>query len=86
MFEQTFVDGEGKTNKSWTVVVSFLAQIVLIVVAVILPLIYTEVLPSTTLTSFWWRRLLHRRRLLLRRLPLPLKWSRSFRGSSMPAG
>jgi protein TonB len=52
MFEQTFVDGEGKTNKSWTVVVSFLGQIVLIIVAVILPLIYTEVLPSTTLTSF----------------------------------
>jgi len=51
MFEQTFVDGVGKTNKSWTVMVSFIGQIVLIVVAVILPLIYTDVLPSTTLTS-----------------------------------
>jgi len=52
MFEQTFVDGVGKTNKSWTVMVSFVGQIILIVVAVILPLIYTEVLPSTTLQSF----------------------------------
>jgi periplasmic protein TonB len=52
MFEQTFVEGVGKTNKTWTVMVSFIAQIGLIVVAVILPLIYTEVLPSTTLQSF----------------------------------
>ena len=52
MFEQTFVEGTGKTNKSWTVLVSFAGQIVLIVVAVILPLIYTEVLPNTTLQSF----------------------------------
>ena len=52
MFEQTFVEGTGKTNKSWTVLVSFAGQIVLIVVAVILPLIYTEVLPATTLQSF----------------------------------
>ena len=52
MFEQTFVDGVGRTNKSWTVMVSFVGQIVLIVVAVILPLIYTEVLPTTTLQSF----------------------------------
>jgi len=28
MFEQTFVDGVGKTNKSWTVLVSFIAQII----------------------------------------------------------
>jgi protein TonB len=52
MFEQTFVEGTGKTNKSWTVLVSFAGQIVLITVAVILPLIYTEVLPATTLQSF----------------------------------
>src|SRR5579872_624144 len=52
MFEQTFVEGTGKTNKSWTVLVSFGGQIILITVAVILPLIYTEVLPSTTLQSF----------------------------------
>ncbi|HEX3745373.1 MAG TPA: energy transducer TonB [Bryobacteraceae bacterium] len=52
MFEQTFVEGNGKTNKSWTVLVSFAGQIVLITVAVILPLIYTEVLPATSLQSF----------------------------------
>ena len=52
MFEQTFVEGVGKTNKSWTVLVSFVGQILLILVAVILPLIYTDVLPSATLTSF----------------------------------
>jgi len=52
MFEQTFVEGTGKTNKSWTVMVSFIGQIVLIAVAVVLPLIYTEVLPATTLQSF----------------------------------
>ena len=52
MFEQTFVDGVGKTNKTWTVMVSFVAQIALIVVAVIIPLIYTDVLPTTTLSSF----------------------------------
>jgi len=52
MFEQTFVEGTGKTNKSWTVLVSFIGQIVLIIVAVILPLIYTDVLPATTLQSF----------------------------------
>jgi len=51
MFEQTFIEGVGKTNKSWTVMVSFLGQIALITVAVILPLIYTEVLPNTTLNS-----------------------------------
>jgi periplasmic protein TonB len=50
MFEQTFVGG-GKTNKSWTVMISFIGQIALIVVAVILPLIYTEVLPATSLNS-----------------------------------
>ena len=52
MFEQTFVEGVGKTNKSWTVMVSFVGQIVLVVIAVILPLIYTDVLPTTTLQSF----------------------------------
>ena len=28
MFEQTFVDGTGKTNKSWTVMLSFAGQMV----------------------------------------------------------
>ena len=64
MFEQTFVDGVGKTNKTWTVMVSFIGQILLILVAVIIPLIYTDVLPTTTLSSSWWLR--RRRRLRLR--------------------
>jgi protein TonB len=51
MFEQTFVEGVGKTNKTWTVMVSFVVQIALITVAVILPLIYTDVLPTAQLSS-----------------------------------
>ncbi len=51
MFEQTFVDGVGKTKKTWTVMVAFAGQIGLIVVAVIVPMIYFDVLPKTQLTS-----------------------------------
>jgi protein TonB len=52
MFEQTFVDGTGKTNKGWTVMVSFGLQILMVSVLVLIPLIYTETLPKTQLTSF----------------------------------
>ena len=52
MFEQTFVDGTGKTNKPWTVLVSFLLQIGLIAIAVLIPLIYFDALPKTQLSSF----------------------------------
>ena len=52
MFEQTFVDGEGKTNKSWTVVISTITQVGLVGVVLLIPLIYTEALPKTSLTSF----------------------------------
>lgn len=52
MFEQTFVDGVGKTNKPWSVFVSFLIQVGLIIVLVLIPLIYTDTLPSAHLTSF----------------------------------
>jgi periplasmic protein TonB len=48
MFEQTFV--EGKTKKTWTVLVAFLAQTAFLIIAVILPMIYFDVLPKTTLT------------------------------------
>ena len=37
MFEQTFVDGTGKTNKSWTVMLSFAGQIGVIIVLVLIP-------------------------------------------------
>src|SRR5216684_5777166 len=50
MFEQTFV--EGKTSKPWTVVVSFLVQMVGIIAAIIIPLFVTDQLPKTQLTSF----------------------------------
>ncbi len=52
MFEDVFVDEIGKTNRSWTVVVSFALQCILVVIAIIVPLIRFEVLPSTQLTSF----------------------------------
>jgi protein TonB len=50
MFEQTFV--EGKTKTTWTVLTALLGQTVFIIVAVILPMIYFDVLPKTQLTSF----------------------------------
>jgi periplasmic protein TonB len=49
MFAQTFV--EGKTKKTWTVMVAFIAQIFLLTVAVILPMIYFDVLPKATLNA-----------------------------------
>jgi len=52
MFEQTFVDGVGKTNKTWTVLVSFVGQLLLMGIAIILPMIYFDALPQTQLTSF----------------------------------
>ncbi len=52
MFEQTFVDGTGKTNKGWTVVVSFMLQVLFIGIMILIPLIYTDSLPKATLTSF----------------------------------
>lgn len=50
MFEQTFV--EGKTKTTWTVLSAFVAQTIFLIVAVILPMIYFDVLPKTQLTSF----------------------------------
>ena len=52
MFEQTFVEGVGKTNRAWTVMVSFIGQIALIGVAILIPMIYFDALPRTQLTSF----------------------------------
>jgi protein TonB len=52
MFEQTFVEGANATRKASSVFVSFLVQCALITVAVLVPLIYTETLPKTQLTSF----------------------------------
>jgi periplasmic protein TonB len=51
MFEQTFVD-RGKTRKTWTVMVSFIGQLVVIGVAILIPMIYFDALPKSQLTSF----------------------------------
>jgi protein TonB len=41
-----------KTNKSWTVTLSFIIQGIIVVVFVLIPLIYTEALPKQLLTTF----------------------------------
>ena len=51
MFDQTFVDGEGKTHKGWTVILSFGLQFAITGVLILIPLIYTDVLPQAQLTS-----------------------------------
>jgi len=51
MFDQTFVDGVGKTNKSWTVTISFMAEFAAIGVMILVPLIWTEVLPKASLVN-----------------------------------
>src|ERR1700689_5378611 len=51
MFEQSFT-GTGKTNKSWSVFLSFGAQMLVIILAILIPLIYTDTLPRAQLTSF----------------------------------
>jgi len=52
MFDQTFVDGVGKTNKSWTVGLSFFLEFALVGVMILIPLIWTEALPKASLVNF----------------------------------
>jgi len=52
MFEQTFVEGTGKTRKGSAVILSFLAQLAGIAILVLIPLIYTDTLPRAQLSSF----------------------------------
>jgi protein TonB len=52
MFEQCFVDGVGQTKSPWTVAASFMVQVVLVGLLVLVPLIYTDTLPRAQLTSF----------------------------------
>lgn len=52
MFEQSFLEATGRTRKPWTVFVSFVFQIILVGIAILIPLIYTDTLPRTQLTSF----------------------------------
>ena len=51
MFEQTFVGG-GKTKKPTTILLAFALQTGLIIVAVIIPMIWFDVLPTAQLQSF----------------------------------
>jgi periplasmic protein TonB len=51
MFEQTFVGG-GKTKKPMTVLLAFGIQTGLIIVAVIIPMVWFDVLPTAQLQSF----------------------------------
>src|SRR6266849_6650572 len=51
MFEQTFVDG-AQTKRGWMVILSFAGQMFIIGILVLIPLIYTDVLPRAQLTSF----------------------------------
>ncbi|MGA2592026.1 MAG: energy transducer TonB [Bryobacteraceae bacterium] len=52
MFEQTFVEGVGKTRKTWTVMLSFIGQMFVLGVAILIPMIYFDALPKSQLTSF----------------------------------
>ena len=51
MFEQSLIDGHGKTNTTTTVALSFLIQAGLISVLVVLPMIFFEGLQPTQLAS-----------------------------------
>jgi protein TonB len=54
MFEDVLVSSGklNKTNQPWTVVVSAILQSILLGIAVLIPLIYTEALPKQLLTTF----------------------------------
>jgi periplasmic protein TonB len=54
MFDQLVVSGanQTKTNKSWTVLLSSMIQVGIVVVMILVPLIYTEALPKGMLTTF----------------------------------
>ena len=52
MFEQSLLEMQGKTRSTWSVLVSFIVQSIMVVLLILVPLIYTDTLPRTTLTSF----------------------------------
>jgi len=52
MFEEMVIStGPKKTNKPWTVVVSMLLQVGFLSILILIPLIYTEALPKTLMSS-----------------------------------
>ena len=53
MFEDMVVSSSNptKTNKSWTVMLSMLAQVLFLGILILIPLIYTEALPKTMMAT-----------------------------------
>jgi hypothetical protein len=45
MFEQTFIKVDANDNKRYTVLVSLLLQVAALAALIVVPLIYTQVLP-----------------------------------------
>ncbi len=52
MFEQTFVDGVGKTKSPYTILVTAVVELVVLAIIVIIPLIYFDALPGAQLSTF----------------------------------
>lgn len=51
MFEQSFLTPPNQTRKAWTTTVSFLGQIVLVCVAILVPLLYPDAMPRALLAG-----------------------------------
>ena len=51
MFDQTFVDSGQKTRKPATIVLSVFLQICALALLVLIPLVYTQALPSAQLRN-----------------------------------
>lgn len=53
MFEEMVVSSpkNKKTNKPWTVVISMVVQVLFLLILILIPLIYTEALPKTLMSS-----------------------------------
>jgi protein TonB len=51
IFGQSFVDAAGKTNKNWTVAVSFIGQMIAVGASILVPLVFAGVLPKAQLIS-----------------------------------
>jgi len=54
MFEDSLIESGGKlrTKRGWTTIVSFILQVGLLCVLVLIPLLFTEALPKTQLMTF----------------------------------
>jgi protein TonB len=51
MFDQTFINGRGEAKRPYTIVLSLVLQIGVMFLLILIPLIYSEVLPSAQLRS-----------------------------------